>query len=202
MQNTHNTPLILVVDDNSKNLQVLGNLLRDNGYKPVLAENGAEAVEFSRKTPPDLILLDIMMPDMDGIETCRRLKEQDATRDIPVIFITALTEIPDKLNAFDVGGVDYIGKPFQPAEVLVRVKTHLTIRQLQQRLQRQNTTLADQNDQLNALNVSKDKFFSIIAHDLRGPLTSLQSLIRTIEENIERYSPAALKKLSGKSTTR
>ncbi|MCP4691269.1 MAG: hybrid sensor histidine kinase/response regulator [Desulfobacterales bacterium] len=205
--------LILLVDDNPRNLQVLGNMLKEHGYKLAVAESGAEALEFVRKKRPDLILLDIMMPDMDGFETCASLKKRAESREIPVIFITALTETRDKLKAFEVGGLDYITKPFHHEEVLARVNAHLTIRKLQEDLQEQNRMLneyaellEDRNDQLlsvnekldsknlelkeknvllNEVNASKDKFFSIMAHDLRGPLGSLHEMTKFIVDKVQ-----------------
>ncbi len=198
--NNKDKSLVLIVDDNPLNLQILGNLLKDNGYKPALAQNGVAALDFVQKKQPDLILLDILMPEMDGIETCKRLKARETIKDIPVIFITALTKTPEKVKAFEVGGVDYITKPFQSEEVLARVEAHLTVRKLQQELQEQNevlekymSLLANQNEQLEELNASKDKFFSIIAHDLRGPLSSLRQLTQLIAENLERYRQNTLK---------
>ncbi len=126
--------LVLIVDDNPQNLQVLGNLLKNNGYTPVLARKGTEALDFVQKKPPDLILLDIMMSEMDGIETCRRLQEQETTKNIPVIFITALTDTSEKLRAFEAGGVDYITKPFVKVEVLARIRVHITLKKALEKL--------------------------------------------------------------------
>lgn len=136
--------LVLIVDDNPQNLQVLGNMLRENGYKVAVAQNGALALKYVAQRRPACILLDVMMPEMDGFETCRRLKAQLSTADIPVIFITALVSIQDKLNAFGVGGVDYITKPFQAEEVLARVSTHLRIQELQRDLQERNILLQEE----------------------------------------------------------
>lgn len=134
-QTTQDRGLILVVDDTSANLMVLSQLLTLRGYQVQTAENGHRALEMiAAGTQPDLILLDVMMPEMDGYETCRRLKANEATRDIPVIFITFLKEVSEKVRGFEVGGIDYITKPFQPQEVLARVGTHLTNRKLQQDL--------------------------------------------------------------------
>jgi len=141
------TSLILLVDDQPRNLQVLGSLL-EGTYSTAVAEHGAEALEFVRKRSPDLILLDILMPDMNGFEVCKRLKADPETRDIPVIFLSALDGILDKVNAFAVGGVDYITKPFQAEEVLARVHTHVTLRMLQQTLEEQNARLEEKNVQL------------------------------------------------------
>jgi len=128
------TPLILIVDDNPQNLQVLGSMLKEHGYKPAAAQNGEKAIEFVQKKSPDLILLDIMMPGMDGIEVCRRFKAHEFTKDIPIIFITALSEIKDKLKAFAIGGVDYITKPFITEEVLARINVHIRLKEALEKL--------------------------------------------------------------------
>ncbi len=133
---------ILVVDDTRDNLRLLSNILTEQGYRVRPVSLGARAVAGVRAKPPDLILLDIMMSDMDGYAVCEALKADERTRDIPVIFISALNETFDKVKAFSTGGVDFITKPFQPEEVLARVKTHLTIRHLQQELEARNRELA------------------------------------------------------------
>ncbi len=125
---------VLIVDDNSKNLQVLADILGGEHYKVALAKDGGKALTFVRKRRPDLILLDIMMPHLDGFEVCKQLKADTETRDIPVIFISALTDTQDKLRGFRAGGVDYVTKPFQKEEVLARVKTHLELKRSQEAL--------------------------------------------------------------------
>ena len=115
------SPLILIVDDIPQNLQVLASIIRKAGYRIALSQSGVQTLEFVKTKKPDLILLDIMMPEMDGIEVCRRLKADSTTRDIPVIFITALEEISKKVLAFEIGGVDYVTKPFAEQEVLARI---------------------------------------------------------------------------------
>ncbi|OQX17103.1 MAG: hypothetical protein BWK76_10665 [Desulfobulbaceae bacterium A2] len=126
---------ILVVDDTAANRQLLTNFLTAHGYIVHPASDGELALEFVRSTLPDLILLDIRMPGMDGFEVCRRLKADEGTRDIPVIFISILEDERDKVKGFREGAVDYITKPFQPEEVLVRIQTHLRLRELTERLE-------------------------------------------------------------------
>ena len=126
---------ILVVDDTSATLSMLAKHLEEHRYQVVVAEEGEEAIQRARFVKPDLVLLDVMMPGVDGFETCRRLKEDETTRDIPVIFMTALTDTQSKVTGFDVGGVDFITKPIQLEEVLARVRTHLTLHALQQKLE-------------------------------------------------------------------
>jgi PAS domain S-box-containing protein len=132
---------ILVIDDTPENLNLLSSLLVQQGYKVRSVTKGATGLRGAQAAPPDLILLDINMPQMNGYEVCQHLKGDDRTRDIPVIFISALEDVLDKVKAFEVGGIDYITKPFQVKEVLARIENHLTIRRLQQQLQAQNTRL-------------------------------------------------------------
>jgi two-component system, sensor histidine kinase and response regulator len=132
---------ILIVDDTPDNLRLLSSTLTERGYKVRSVINGAMALMGAQAAPPDLIMLDIKMPDMDGYAVCQRLKENPQTREIPVIFISALDEVFDKVKAFTSGGVDYIQKPFQIEEVLARIENQLTIRRLQVQLQAQNHQL-------------------------------------------------------------
>jgi CheY-like chemotaxis protein len=134
-------PDILVVDDTRENLLLLATMLSESGYKVRKAINGTIALGAVEVAKPDLILLDINMPDVNGYEVCRRLKADPQTADIPVIFISALDEVLDKVKAFDIGGVDYIAKPFEIQEVLVRVNTHITISLQQKKLTEQNAWL-------------------------------------------------------------
>jgi two-component system, cell cycle response regulator len=139
---------ILVVDDEPENLHVLSHMLHLFGYRVRAVSEGAMALSVAQATPPDLIMLDISMPGMDGYETCERLKADDRTRDIPVIFISALVDVQDKVKAFDVGGVDYVPKPFQIEEVLARLETHLSMRRLQIQLENANRQLEEANRDL------------------------------------------------------
>lgn len=135
---------ILVVDDMPDNLRLLSSLLREQGYKVRNVIGGEFALKAVKLAPPDLILLDILMPDLDGYEVCQRLKESEHTRDIPVIFLSALDGAIDKVKAFAVGGTDYVAKPFQSAEVLARVEHQLKIRKLQKKLTEQNIQLQEE----------------------------------------------------------
>lgn len=124
----NNESLILIVDDNMENLKVLGGLLNDEGYLIAVSTNGKDALDFTEKSKPDLILLDIMMPGMNGYETCEKLKENAGTKDIPVIFLSALGETDDIVKGFEAGGVDYVMKPYNSRELLARVKTHIDLK--------------------------------------------------------------------------
>lgn len=132
---------ILLVDDNPTNLQVLFRTLEGRGYNLLIAKNGETALTIARKALPELILLDIMMPDIDGYEVCRQLKGDPATSEIPVIFLSALDDTKDKVKGLDLGAVDYIAKPFQADEVIARVNTHLTIYRLKREVQQQKDEL-------------------------------------------------------------
>ena len=140
-------PRILIVDDEPLNLELLRQELDVLGYVLDEARSGEEALQRAGETPPDVILLDIMMPGMDGFEVCRRLKISEGTRDVPVIFMTALSEIADKITAFEVGGVDYVTKPFQVEEVLARVGTHVELRRTTLELIERNQRLEEEIEQ-------------------------------------------------------
>lgn len=139
---------ILAIDDTPANLRLLVGILTEQGYKVRAVPSGKLALAGIRQSPPDLILLDIMMPEMDGYEVCTQLKADAKSRDIPVIFISAINEVLDKVKAFAVGGVDYIAKPFQVEEVLARVETHLALQKLQNNLQQKNQELTTTNEEL------------------------------------------------------
>lgn len=162
---------ILIVDDTPQNLRLLSTLLSDRGYEVRSALDGKMALMGIRAEPPDLILLDIKMPQMNGFAVCEQLKADVATRSIPIIFLSALEDVLDKVKAFTVGGVDYITKPFELEEVIARIETHLTIRRLQQQLTAQNLQLqqeiCDRQKAEDALQV----YLHAVSHDLRNPVT-------------------------------
>jgi len=174
-------PGILIVDDVHANLKILGSLLESEGYKVRPVTNGKLALQVAEKEKPDLILLDIMMPGMDGFEVCRVLKANPNLWDVPVIFISALNETKDIVKALTSGGVDYITKPFQAEEVRARVATHL-------QLYRQKKELQQQREELRKYYAEKDKFFSIIAHDLRGPFNGFLGLTQILTEELSNLS--------------
>ncbi len=142
---------ILIVDDTPENLTVLRQMLTEQNYMVRPALNGEIAIKAVNTSSPDLILLDIRMPGMDGYEVCKQLKSEEKTSGIPVIFISALNELDDKIKAFSLGGVDYITKPFQAEEVLARVKTHLTLRNLQKIIEVKNAQLQKALDEVKIL---------------------------------------------------
>lgn len=174
-------PIILIVDDVPKNIQVLGTLLAKFDCELAIAMNGQQALDTVEKIKPDLILLDVMMPIMDGHETCKRLKSNNETKDIPVIFLSAKIETEDIVTGFELGAVDYVTKPFIGSELIARVKTHLTFKKTQD-------TLADEI-------ASKNKFFSIMSHDLRGAFGIIMNFVEIIQSNREILSTEEIDEL-------
>lgn len=166
---------ILIVDDTQTNLQLLTRILSERGYRVRAVLNGTRALAAALASPPGLILLDINMPDMSGYEVCERLKADPRTCDIPVLFISALSETQDKLKGFAVGGVDYITKPFQVEEVLARVQTHLALRNTRRLLEMANLELERRLLELQARNEELDAFAHTVAHDLKKPLQAMIS---------------------------
>lgn len=161
-----NKGTILIVDDTPANVSVLFDFLADNGYKVLVAQEGKRAIQKAEYAQPDLILLDVMMPGIDGFETCQLLKTKENTQDIPVIFMTALADTVDKVKGFKLGAADYITKPIQHEEVLARINTQLSFRHLQQQLQTHATELEKRNMEL-------DAFARTVAHDLKNPLNAI-----------------------------
>ncbi len=179
-QTAENKGNILIVDDTPENLQVLSATLSDSGYKVRGVINGKMAIRAARSVSPDLILLDIKMPEMDGYEVCTQLKAEPKTSEIPVIFISALDEVLDKVTAFQVGGVDYITKPFHVAEVLARIEHQLTIQRLQKQLIDRNTELQQEiierkkaEEAAAAASLAKSQFVANMSHELRTPLNAI-----------------------------
>ena len=168
-------PSIVVVDDTPANLHLLTGMLRERGYKVRPVSNGEFAIQTAKHDPPDLILLDIIMPEMNGYEVCERLKADERLSGIPVIFISALNETMDKVKAFKLGGVDYVTKPFQVEEVQARVATHLELR-------RQRRLLQESYEQLRKLEELRDDLVHMVVHDMRSPLTAIYGFLRTLEE--------------------
>ena len=183
-----NNASVLIVDDTIYNIQLLSLMLNKQGYRVEKATSGTEALESANQLLPDIILLDIRMPDIDGYEVCKRLKANPVTKDIPVIFISSIEDSTDKVEAFSVGGVDYISKPFQLIEVLARIETHLRLCLLQKKLQEQNEQLQSSAlvlsrslEQERKLSQMKSDFISVVSHEFRTPLTTIQSASELLE---------------------
>jgi signal transduction histidine kinase len=184
-------PDILVVDDTQANLQLLAGMLKERGYKVRPVPSGKLALQAAKTAPPDLILLDIHMPDLDGYEVCAQLKRDERTRDIPVLFISALNETMDKVLAFGMGGLDYITKPFQFEEVDARVAAHLKLRRLQVDLATRNQELQQSNAELRRLQELRDNLTQMIVHDLRSPLTGVFGSLELLSTEFDQLTPEA-----------
>lgn len=184
---------ILIVDDHASNIQAVVEVLSDEGYNVKYAENGTEAVNLVKTEDFDLILLDIMMPIMDGYEVCRNLQEDEKSKDIPIIFLTARTDIQSVKKAFSVGGLDYINKPFNIDELLARVKTHLELKTgkdhlkkinewLEEKVNERTKELKTANEKLLELDNAKTQFLKLISHEIRTPLNGILGGISIIRE--------------------
>lgn len=171
-ENKYQKPfLILIVDDVETNLQLLGNILQEQNFDVSFASNGYDALSILETELPDLILLDVMMPEMDGFEVCERVNSNPRTKDIPIIFLTAKAETEEILKGFDLGAVDYVTKPFNSAELLARVKTHLTLKRAKEELWESNLT--------------KSKFFAIITNDLKDSVVGVRGLSKFLLEDLQ-----------------
>lgn len=197
---------ILIIDDTPANIGVLVEMLTEAGYNVFVAEDGESGIEQAEFACPDIVLLDVMMPGIDGFETCTLMKSNQQTRDIPIVFMTALSDSMNIVKGLSAGAVDYVSKPFQHDEVLARLKTHLTIRRLQREsadhneqlkaeievrkaaeeaLREAHDHLASNNRELAYLNEKKNEFMGVAAHDLRNPLSGILNYAELIRINIK-----------------
>ncbi|MBK3516877.1 hybrid sensor histidine kinase/response regulator [Carboxylicivirga marina] len=213
---------VLIVDDNPKNLQVLASLLTDNNYSIEVALNGNDAIDWVKDQVFDAILLDIMMPGMDGFETCKQIRQVKICKDIPIIFLTAREDIESITTGFNVGGNDYLTKPFNHEELLVRLANHIELKEsrrkladlnewLNEEVDKKTIELKEANDKLRRLDDSKNDFLKSISHEIRTPLNGIVGSLNLLKgyseesyftevielldrsvTNLEKYSYAAL----------
>lgn len=184
--------VILIVDDVPTNLSVLMEFLENTGHKVLVATDGEAAIEQTQYAMPDIILLDVMMPGIDGFETCRRLKANDQTRDIPVIFMTALSETVDKVLGFQMGAVDYITKPLQQEEVVARVNAHITLYRQKREIEHLRQQDLLHYEQLSRM---KDEILSTTSHDLKNPLTTIMLSVEILRAYLNSTDERVLEKL-------
>ena len=169
---------ILIVDDVEENTYIVSTILKSAGYAPFVANSGKQAIHIAETQHPDLMLLDINMPEMNGYEVCKYFKEHENIADIPIVFLTVHADADSIAKAFESGAVDYLTKPFKKAELLARVKVHLELRQAQEMLE-------EQNHRLSRLNDEKNEFLGIAAHDLKNPLNSIRGMAQVISKRKE-----------------
>ena len=189
-------PKILIVDDNKENIDLIAYFLKPQNYTLVTAMDGLEALEKVEKERPDIILLDIMLPKMDGFQVCERLKKDPATRFIPIIMITALKELKDKIRGLEVGADDFISKPFENVELLTRVKSLLRIKKYHDELESKNKELEEKNKALLKMDQFKEELSHLIVHDMKNPLFVIQGNLQMLEMGLgDGMSPIAKKYL-------
>ncbi|MDJ0728728.1 MAG: response regulator [Crocosphaera sp.] len=190
-KNNNSKGNIVVVDDSPINLRLIVDMFKTKGYEVRPVPSGKLALTAIQNFPPDLILLDIMMPEMDGYEVCKQLKADSRTKDIPIIFVSALDAVLDKVKAFEMGGVDYVSKPIQEKELFARVETHLQIRRLQQNLEEKNNKLAKAFQQLKQAQsqlVQSEKMAALgqlvagISHEINTPLGAIRSSVENLAD--------------------
>lgn len=177
----NDNPKILIIDDIAENIKVVANVLKKHNFNISYAQSGKDGIERAKKVYFDIILLDIMMPEMDGFEVCRLLKTDIKTKDIPIIFLTAKTDEESIKKGFEAGGVDFITKPFKTNELLARVNTHIQLKLVQEQLSKTN-------EEIQLANKNKDKLLSIIAHDLRNPFSVLITFSKLIMDSFDEFS--------------
>ena len=206
---------ILIVDDIPKNIQVVGSILQAENYDIYFANSGKSALWQAQNIQFDLILLDVMMPEMDGFEVCKQLKSVEITKEIPIIFLTAKTDKESTVFGFELGAVDYVTKPFNGTELLARIRTHLELKAAEKELEEKNKQLQLRNIEIEQqkrelettnlklkeseanlleINAMKDKFFSIIAHDLKNPFNTIIGFTDLLVNNYDLLTIEAVRK--------
>lgn len=185
---------ILIVEDKQENMDLLVYFLHPQGYEIISVYDGLSALQKVEEEHPDIILLDIMLPKMDGYEVCGRLKKDPETKFIPIIMLTALKELKDKVRALEVGADDFLSKPFENIELLARVKSLLRLKEYHDELQSKNLELAEKNDSLIRMDRFKEDLTNLIIHDMKNPLFVIQGNLQMMSMSMENVPPEILKK--------
>ncbi len=185
----------MVVDDDQRNVRLVESILKANGYRVVSAFDGEEALRLVEAERPDLLLLDVMMPKMSGLELCRRLKSRYETRLLPIVMVTALNSLEDKVQALEMGADDFLSKPINKTELLARVRSILRVKALQDEVERQRMTLAATNQQLMKMELFKQSLMQMVVHDLKNPLAGVMGNIQLIQLQHAQLSPAKLNEI-------
>lgn len=189
------TPTLLIVDDEERNIKLLKAMLMTENYHLYGALSGREALKMVAEAPPDLILLDVMMAEIDGFEVCKRLKQDEKTRVIPILMVTALREKEHRIRAMEVGADDFLSKPVDPTELLIRVKSLLRIKSYHDDLLNSYGEIAEKNEKVDELETIKDGLTHMIIHDMRNPLTAISLNIRLILMENQNFSERQLRKM-------
>jgi signal transduction histidine kinase len=188
--------VVLVVDDDQRNVRLMESILRGSGYRVVKAYNGEEAMRVVESEPPDLLLLDVMMPKMSGFELCQKLKGRYETRLLPIILVTALNALEDKVQALEYGADDFLSKPINKVELLAKVRSVLRVKALQDELERKRTELEAANQELVRMQGFKESMMQMVVHDLKNPLASIMGNVQLIQmQSVEMVTPVRLMEL-------
>ena len=187
---------VLVVDDDQRNVRLMESILRGSGYQVVKAYNGEEALRLVESERPDLLVLDVMMPRMSGFELCQRLKGRYETRFLPIIMVTALNALEDKVQALEYGADDFLSKPINKLELLAKVRSVLRVKALQDEVERRKSEIEAANQQLVRMQGFKESMMQMVVHDLKNPLASIMGNIQLIQmQSVEMMTPARLAEL-------
>jgi two-component system sensor histidine kinase/response regulator len=189
---------ILIVEDNQENIDLLVYFLRPHGYELIAVTDGVQALEAVEKEHPDIILLDIMLPKLDGFGVCERLKKDKKTQFIPIIMLTALKELKDKIKALEVGADDFISKPFENVELLARVRSLIRLKEYHDRLEHTNAELAKKNESLLRMDQFKEELINLIVHDMKNPLFVIQGNLQMMKMSMAEVSTEFLNKYTSR----
>src|SRR2546425_6549837 len=193
---SHGSGTILVVDDDQRNVRLMESILRGSGYRVAKAYDGEEALSLVEQEPPDLLLLDVMMPKMSGFELCQRLKGRYETRLLPIILVTALNALEDKVQALEYGADDFLSKPINKVELLAKVRSVLRVKGLQDELERKKSEIEAVNQELVRMQGFKESMMQMVVHDLKTPLASIMGNVQLIQmQSIEMMAPSRLDEL-------